>query len=99
MILLGRPQRIVTRQVKEADVYVAVVSFLLAGLSDTKTKLFPPDTDGITVTKQMVTLVSEMFGNKNASEKCAHIKSNCISDVVKCVFLGVDRHNVSRICR
>lgn len=44
MILLGRPQWIVIRKVKETDVYVAVVSFLLAGLSDTKTKLFPPDT-------------------------------------------------------
>lgn len=44
MILLGRPQWIVIRQVKEADVYVAVVSFVLAGLSDTRTKLFPPDT-------------------------------------------------------
>lgn len=44
MILLGRPQQIVIRQVKEADVHVAVVSFLLAGLSDTKTKLLPPDT-------------------------------------------------------
>lgn len=53
---------------------------------------------GITVSKQMVTLVSEMFGNKNASEKCAHIKSKCISDIVQHVFLGVDRHNVGRIC-
>lgn len=52
---------------------------------------------GITVAKQMVTLVSEMFWNKNASEKCAHIKSKGISDTVKCVFLGADRHNVSRI--